>query len=225
VKLIAITIILANFVYGAYWYLSPPPAIKKEVRAVSTVMPGRTLVLVDELSERDLIERLERIDNNRSSSGMCWHYGPLTEDESVKLVSRIQTAVATATTVMAEVVIGQDHQLLIGAFDTEDAALVALPQIREFVKDSFVVEIDDSHYISVGIFNVEQNAETKRREVEAKGGMPVIKRELPRNQQQYWVVWDFDAVQAPADFFSDDFNELKLNGKLLKNPCEEVAQN
>jgi len=225
VKFVAITLVLANLLYAVYWYLSPNTDGQAAVRGAVTVMPGRTLVLVDELSERDLIERLEQFEREKTASGTCWHYGPLTQDDAEKLLPRVQAAVPTALTLVNEVVVGSDQQVLVGPFDTNDAALIALPLIREFVDDSFVISIEGVNYISVGIFEIEANAEKKVREVQSISDKPVIKRELPRNQQQYWVVWDVLAVEAPADFFSDDFNELKLNGKLLKNPCEEVAQN
>jgi hypothetical protein len=220
VRLIAFTIIGLNIIYAVYWYLSPAEPVVDTSPAAATVMPGRKLVLADELSDPELLERYVAAD----VSGSCWVYGPLNEAQSTDLLARVVTVAPTAFKYVETLEVGVDYQVLVGPYDSDDDALVALPQIREFVDDSYVINTNQSIYISVGIFKLRENADAKLVEVKSKAQVLAIMREVPRSHDESWVAWPVESVEAPADLFANDFNELKLNGKLLKKPCEEVAQ-
>lgn len=224
-RLIAFFLILVNVAYAVYWVLNPTPkAVDVSGNVGAVVMPGRPLVLAEELKSSEITRRVLDRGSNVTASATCWAYGPLTVDQASDLLARVTVYTKQAFVQTEQVSVGTDYQLLVGPYDQEDAALVALPGVRELVDDSFILGDGDKYYISVGIFKLKANADNAMTQVAVVGSVDVFQKEVPRSHDESWVLWPESAVDAPAQLFAPDFNELKLNGKLLKKPCEEVVQ-
>ncbi len=224
-RLVAFFLILANVLYGVYWYLNPTQKSGEVQSATSAaaVMPGRPLVLASELGDSEVTERV--INHGvQDPSAVCLAYGPLGSSDSVALLSRIKGYTNQAFSMSEMVSVGNDYQVLVGPYPTQDEALIGLPSIREFVQDSFILEDASEFFISVGIFKIKENAEAKLSEVKARGATSVGLKQVARNHDEYWVLWPETAIDEAAETLAVDFNELKLNGKLLKRPCEGVVQ-
>lgn len=195
-----------------------PILVSGEVKdATTALVAGETAEHTDVAPVATNVEAVESVQ-------YCLLLGPYPESGAAKiLLDRLRALQIEGKYAAIEVAGEPDYWVYLRPEPTKELAAVKLKELQEKKIDSFIVPQGEiANGISLGVFDKQENAEKRQREI-VEFGYDAQLLVNPRNYMENWVVVYPD---NSARFSPELYNQLRLENNKLdlrKEECSKVA--